>query len=324
MSIDTFGRKSGNKSIRMQYPYDSSGKNRMFDGTIHDIIPIEIMPININGQEFFVMIYYDLTMSTIATTLLIRIGNILAKVPLDDYDFFIEYLENNNIMSNTRLTSPTSTIIFQDNQLIQLAQSISIRDLLTPNPSLNYQKEKPIFRFNDYVPLSPNGTGEVMGGLFSISYIKIEPYTDEEDYVFNKEPNFEIKDREVKNGIYNFYRSGGLNNKHRFCIEVKEGTTAQVFSVDSEGRVSMQLVLLIPGIHEYTITYASCKYENDYEASRYANTMVIKAKWPEYEDRHDIDNAFYDGCRRNLTIEFYNANGKRINDIKNEYKRRRF
>ena len=112
-------------------------------------------------------------------------------------------------------------------------------------------------------------------------------------------------------------------HKYEFSVDVKAGTTASVLSVDDEGRVREQLVLLIPGIHEYTITYAPCKYRDDYSASKQANTMLIKAPWPEYRDLHDKDIAFYDGCRRNLPLEFYNADGKRLNDGKGQNVRRR-
>ena len=115
-------------------------------------------------------------------------------------------------------------------------------------------------------------------------------------------------------GLRNFEINEFGIPSYTFKINVEAGEMANIFSVDNNGQVRSQRVLLIPGIHEYTIIYAPCMYREDYKASRCANTMLVQATWPEYLGIHDEDKAFYDGCRRTLPIEFYNAGGKRIPD----------
>lgn len=308
------------------------------------------------------MRYYDVTMETEAITLLTKIGNTLAKVPLDDYSILFEYLETNNIMSNVDSTS----IILPN---IQLAQTMNAQELLNPqNPRVSFSSPNPpgppssptavaggnplgppngprvavagvnppipfyshlekdentIYRFDEYVPLADNGTGKSRGGAFASSSVVIEPYTADETYVFSKAPSFADKDQGIQDDIRSLPSNKFGIYKYKFSVDVEEGTTARVLSVDNEGQVRQQLVLLIPGIHEYTITYAPCKYREDYIASIYANTMLIKAIWPEYRDLHDRDIAFHDGCRRNLPIEFYNADGRRLDDGEKHHNQRR-
>lgn len=312
VSFDKLWEKYGDKSTKMQYPYDSSGTNRLFDGTVHKIIPREIKPLKLNGRDFSVMRYYDINMETELVTLLTKIGNTLAKVPLDDYNILFKYLKANNIMSNDNSTS----IVLPD---IQLAQTMNAQDLL-----MSGSHKKPIFKFNEYVPLSENGTVKSIGGSFSSSLLIIEPYTDIETYMFSKAGSFADKDQEIQNGIRNLPSNKIGIYKYKFSIDVREGSMASILSVDNENKVRHQLVLLIPGIHEYTITYAPCMYREDYIASRYASTMLIKATWPEYLDRHNRDIAFYDGCRRKLSIEFYNANGKKLDDGEKKHMQRRW
>ncbi len=330
MSFEKLWEQYGDKKTTMQYPYDSSGTNRLFDGTIHEIIPREMKPLKLGGRDFEVMRYYDITMDTEAVTLLTRIGNSLAKVPLDDYNILFDYLDKNNITFNQNNVYSLPNIV--------LAQTLSAQDLLTPPrvsssfsnlnpPRVGYSlgdDGKEIYRFNEYVPLGNDGTGISRGSSYESPMWISEPYDTNAKYVFNKAPSFADKDLGIQNGIMNLSGDKFGIHKYEFSVDVKAGTTATVLSTDDEGRVRAQLVLLIPGIHEYTITYAPCKYRDDYSASKKANTMLIKAPWPEYRDLHDKDIAFYDGCRRILPLEFYNADGKRINDGEDQNVRKRW
>ena len=172
MSFEKLWEQYGDKKTTMQYPYDSSGTNILFDGTVHEIIPREIKPLKLGGRDFEVMRYYDITMDTEAVTLLTRIGNSLAKVPLDDYSILLDYLDNNNIMSNQNNVYSLPNIV--------LAQTLSAQDLLKPPrvsssfSNLNPPRpgcsliddEKEIYRFNEYVPLGNDGTGNSRGSSY--------------------------------------------------------------------------------------------------------------------------------------------------------------
>ena len=120
----------------MQYPYDSSGTHKLFDGTIHEIKPREIHKIKLGEREFGVMSYYDVTMKKNAITLLTKIGDTLAKVPLDDYDVLFNYLKANNIMQSQSSFLPISSsrlaqiMDVQESSVIQLAQTMSSHELL--------------------------------------------------------------------------------------------------------------------------------------------------------------------------------------------------
>lgn len=308
----------------MQYPYDSSGTHKLFDGTIHEIKPREIHKIKLGEREFGVMSYYDVTMKKNAITLLTKIGNTLAKVPLDNYDVLFNYLKANNIMQNQSSFLPISSsrlaqiMDVQEPSVIQLAQTMSAHELLEPPTGPRYayssSKEPPIYRFKEYVPFDDKGIGQPIDGSFESRWVVLKTHASREDYVFAKAPDFVKKNRGIQMGLRNFEINEFGIPSYIFKINVEAGEMASIFSIDNNGQVRRQRVLLIPGIHEYTVIYAPCMYREDYKASRCANTMLVKTTWPEYLDIHDEDKAFYDGCRRTLPIEFYNADGKRIPD----------
>lgn len=304
-------QEKNTKRISMQYPFDSSGTNRMFDGQVHEILPRNLRTITLRGRQFYVMDYYDFNAGTTAITLLTRIGNTLAKVPLDDYDFLFYYLEHNQLPS-----IDISNFNFPNK--IPLAQMLCASEILPPpHSNLSFKNEEPVFPFLEYVPLTPRGTGQAKGGAFSPAGILIQ--TDGvETYHFRKAPSFSLKDEGIQQGIASLPEKLFEPAQHKFRIRVPEGTTANVLSVDSEGRVRQQLLLLIPGLHEYTIVYAPCRLREDYIASRKASEIKIKTTWPEYRDRHDRDQAFYDGCQWKLPMRFYNASGESLNPHDNE------
>lgn len=324
MSIESLFKKYADETIKMQYPYDSSGTHKLFDGTIHEIKPREIHKIKLGEREFGVMSYYDVTMKKNAITLLTKIGNTLAKVPLDDYDVLFNYLKANNIMQSQSSFLPISSsrlaqiMDVKEPSVIQLAQTINAEEVLKPSTGPHYAysslEESPVYRFKDYVPLEDNGVWKSFNGSFDSPYVIHDGSTSSETYVFTKAPSFAKKSQGIQMGIKDMPIDEYEKYKFVFRTKVEEGDTASVCSVDNKGQVRVQLVFLIPGIHEYTITYAPCRYSEDYKASRCANTMLVKATWPEYGGLPDRKKAFCAGCRRTLPIEFYNADGKKIPD----------
>ena len=85
------------KKIRMQYPYDSSGRNPSYDGRLHDVQPTSLYRTIIRGIPFYVMSYHDLTLNSDMITLVVDINGQIAKVPLSDYSTFSQFLESANL-----------------------------------------------------------------------------------------------------------------------------------------------------------------------------------------------------------------------------------
>lgn len=77
----------------MQYPYDDSGKNPLYDGMSHRIQANSIQGFYLNGRNFYVLHYNDVFSTRPMTTLLTRDASSgeLVKIPLTDYEPLIEY-----------------------------------------------------------------------------------------------------------------------------------------------------------------------------------------------------------------------------------------
>lgn len=127
MSFEKLWEQYGDKKTKMQYPFDGSGHNRLFDGKEHEILPRELKPLKLNGIDFEVMRYYDITMGVDAITLLTKIGDALVKVPLDDYSILMDYLNENNVLTNE------DSDFYLPN--IKLGQTMNTEELIYPNTS---------------------------------------------------------------------------------------------------------------------------------------------------------------------------------------------
>ena len=84
-----------NKKIRMQYPYDTTGENRILDGSVHEIEPIKL--VRVGNSNLFILDYYDETVGANCTTFLVFINGVLTKVPVNNYGLAFELLNGLNL-----------------------------------------------------------------------------------------------------------------------------------------------------------------------------------------------------------------------------------
>lgn len=293
--------------ISMQYPLDASGNNELFDGQTHNIEPIAIRRIEINGREFFVLDYYDHSMGVLAITLLIRMGSLFVKVPLSDYDALFTYLD----------THEQELLQLSD---VKLPDKIPLAQTLQPEYLFgNTNKPDDIYTFENYVPLTSNGNGIARDGAYSLSYVRIESFSDDEQYVFSKEANYPLKDIGIQEGISNWQLNEDGIPTYSFQVKVPPYTVGTVAETHNDGRTLLRQVYIIPGIHEYQITYGFCRTNEEYAASRRASSIVMEADYNDYKGLKDKKRAFFDGCKGTLPTDYYNADKKRISTNKNGF-----
>ena len=73
--------------IYLRYP-DKIENNNLCDGLFHKIEPKEIEKLNLNGNLFYRLTYYDKKFNCYAETILIKKGTRFYKIPLRSYPNF--------------------------------------------------------------------------------------------------------------------------------------------------------------------------------------------------------------------------------------------
>lgn len=80
-----------NKNIKIQFPNDDS--NKIYDGKIHTVTPVELESILIGNNKFYILRYTEENQSGI-TLLGTNKDRQFFKIPLDNYDYLFNYLES--------------------------------------------------------------------------------------------------------------------------------------------------------------------------------------------------------------------------------------
>ena len=273
--------------INMQYPFDHYGRNELLDGEEHQIKPENLYPITLGGRTFYIMEYFDYSANCQAITLLIEINGTLAKVPLDNYDYLTNYMENNNLrrLNANEIKLP---------EKIRLAETLEARNLFEGDGRIV---------LNQYVPINTNGVTIVRGCSFSSSGVIIE-LDDTETYMFDKSPSFKLKDDKIREGLNNYYIDEAGVKRYDFTIDVPAGTIGRIITANKEGEVSIVEVLIISGKHEYHTAYSDFVFTEDYMDARRAGEISIFSTWPNYHDVHDTAVAFRDGGNKKLEMSF--------------------
>ena len=301
--------------IYMQYPLDITGTNELYDGEVHEIIPQSLYQVNVYGNEFYIMEYFDYTSNTTAVTLLMRINNLLVKVPLDEYDSLIQYMNNNNL---TRIDITK----FNFPQNIKLAQTINAQSLFKEPNKEDKQSNKPNeFTWEQFVPVNINGIQNIPGTVFESDCIIISP-TDEETYRFCKSTSYPLKDQKIEEGLKNYYINENGVKCYDFSINVQPGTIGRKLVITPDNKIKVVELYLIPGIHHYKIFYSDFILREDYNATKYSETMEIYTTWPKQLDQHDRDKAFVEAGQKKLEMVFYDTKGKIISHNELEKYRR--
>ena len=284
------GGKSMSK-IMMEYPIDPIGENQMYDGQNHEIQPLEFHRLPGSGRAFYVMSYLEGNQEMI--TVVTRIGNVWAKVPLDSYAEINQLIEQGQLIQED----------IQINDDIKLAETISSKELLDPN-NQTQPKDEPIYKFSSYIPTTDNMIS-VKGKSYRSDFVRIDQNGDK-IYQFSKRPSFDMYDEKASEGL----KSTSGEGKYKFLIDVPEGTVGKTYSLDADGNVVCQKVLIIPGKHEYTVFYS--KYKSNYDNAVKANKMRAKDDNSEFRGmRYDEirESVFQDAGNGKIPTEFYGFGG---------------
>lgn len=81
------------KMIKLQYPYDPN--NKLFDGKTHIIIATNLYSFTINNNNFYLLEYFENGKNMI--TILIKHNGQFYKMPLDNYDYLINYINTHKL-----------------------------------------------------------------------------------------------------------------------------------------------------------------------------------------------------------------------------------
>ena len=112
--------------VKMQYPKDETGKNKMYDGKIHQIIPFTIKKVDSQNVELYIMKYFDIDLKKYLETILLKKDGEFYKIPLDNYknidklEKHAKIVKNNLNITNIKL-GESSTI----NSLFELITKTS-------------------------------------------------------------------------------------------------------------------------------------------------------------------------------------------------------
>ncbi len=289
------------KEIRIQYPYDPAGKNPNYDGRLHDIKPNSLFSTTIRGIPFYVLTYHDLTLNSDMITLLVDIKGQIVKVPLDNYNIFPQFLRNTNMTP----ISPKDIDRILPKE-IELSEQIDAANLFPPVPQATANIPEPPNpprgnnyrnRRNDVLDISlyvPTRDNESIRTVYRPSHILTEAYSDEQTFKFDEAPVFSRLYQEI-------VRNRKKNGTSEFDIDVAPGTTASQVVLDEKGMPVVKLLLLIPGTHHYTVTYADTLSKQKYDAASKSESAEITAK---VKDRESMVSAFRGGFLGRLPIKF--------------------
>lgn len=306
------------KKVRMQYPLDATGANELYDGTVHEIEPIGFYELRIGNRLFYVMEYMENHEEMI--TLLIKIGDTYAKVPLDNYDKIIELLENGT------LKRQDITI----GEQIQLAQEMKVEQLFPPDssdPSYDKENKKRKLEFDVLLPTF-NNSNNVKGKAYRYKSKLIPPFDNWTEYHYGKKASFDLFDQGLAEGLK--IKNG--NGEYTFTIDVPEGTIGRTYQTTADGRVISMNVLIIPGKHKYNVLYAPYKQELYKNAIMAQDISVIVSK----EEDKELENncmmnygtigykkgmpqrVFAEAGRGEHSTRFTTADGKVLTKTKDE------
>ena len=274
------------------------------------------------------MTYYDHTSDSPAITLLTEINGQYVKMPLNDYNILTELLNDNKTIEtimeyNTiNLQRVINQILAQEKiPLGQLMQSKYLFDKKKQNKYAYDFKKRQIYDFELYVTTDPYGGSIVERRMFTPSGILDHNNADDDsmqEYKYKKNATCNLVANGVKRGLslVNINRNKRSNNyDYEFEVEIPEGTVGYKELETKDGRILLQQVLMIPGIHRYHVVYGKCEDLGDYRNSGRAETIKVFATRNQLkDDLHDTPKAFRLGCAQDLPMELYDINGKVLNN----------
>ena len=289
------------KGLVMQYPYDESGKNSAYDGLEHSILPLSLYLVSIDGNDYFIMEYFDVSLNKPMVTLVFNLGDNFYKVPLTSYEAIDELKSMSTKVALNSVKLP---------KIIYLAETMSLR--IDPS-DVEIGERKPHLFLNEYVSIKNNNGLNSIGGVYRPSSCMIEAFSDEWNYNYEREILPEVVMHEIKEGANKYFVDEKGIKRYKFSVEFGKNVFVNSTIVDNDNKLKMLKKLVIPGVHEYNVVYADFIEKEDYETSKIAHKIkVTGANEKYYHDLHDQDKAFRNGGLRILDMHFYDYNNKEI------------
>lgn len=121
-----------NNNLVVSFPMDTrtgSSRNDLLDGRNHEIEVDQISTFNLGNQQFYLVDGFDITRSCDIEIVLIRIGNVLIKVPLLDYGELDRY----NINLITLSDSETQNLLERNGRYISSMPITTISNIIEQN-----------------------------------------------------------------------------------------------------------------------------------------------------------------------------------------------
>lgn len=313
-----------NDKIMMKYPFSQG--DSLYDGLYHEIIPINVVPIEINGRLFFIMIYDDLTINEHGLiTLVTNVNGVYYKVPLNSegYDILWEYVTNNQYVAR----------ISQANYIPRLNGPIELAIGMKLNKERNINFNNPNMKFSleYYIPLNSNGEMRD-DNIFTSRYLSSQDDCD--TYVFGKSPVCgQIFEGLVSGSKYycyghdrqdfskEYYNTDGVK-MYEFELDIPENTFVNTSYKDKKGRTIFSKIPYIPGKYHITGYYSDFIKEEDFSDSVNCERIHIETETGDYRDLHDRPIVFKDGGAKKLDMIFNSSYGSKRSEKSDFYKKR--
>ena len=279
------------RNITMQYPYIPG--NDSIDGTIHDIAPLKIVRLNINGLEYFFMEYFDHTLGHEMFTFLYNVNGKMYKIPLTLYS--IEEIREIIGKYGVREVAPSE--LFGRNTRITLTETLNLRDIINSKA----KKGKPYLDYPYFIPYNPENPMSISDRVFRSSCRTIEGVTQE--YIFDKEKNGSLVENAIRAEIRKNIKK--IEKCESFFIsvtvEVPKDTFVEVPTKD--GR--MVRLEYIPGTHHHRILLTPCLDLSMDKPTRLCDSLGVMTKVDDYHGYEDNDKVFKAGYNCDLSVAFY-------------------
>lgn len=284
--------KSNN--ITIQYPYIPG--NDSINGNIHDVTPVKIIRLNINGLEYFFMEYYDHKLGHEMFAILNNSNEKLKMVPLTLYsvpemkELITKYgVEEVNVNSLNKYLG--------DKPSIGLAMTMSLRDII----NTKLKDGKAYIDYPLYIPYNPENPMNISDRIFRSSCRTI--LDGEQEYIFDNEQHGNIIEKAIREKIRD--NIDKVTACESFTVEINvdipAGTRVEVPTKD--GRIV--LAEYIPGIHHAEVLLTPCLDKSMDKPTRLCDRVGIKASNEEYHGYEDNAMAFKDAYDGYLPIAFY-------------------
>ena len=283
------------RNVTVQYPYNSSSE--AIDGKIHEVTPLKLVRMNVNGLEYFFMEYFDHSLGHEMFTILYNIDGVLHKVPLTLYSID----EIKTFIGKYGVEAVDPRLVFGDRLAVRptipLAVGMGLRDI----GASKLEDGKPQIDYPYYIPYNPENPMSISDRIFRSSCRMIgDPKT---DFIFEKEKNGNGMETAIREQIR--ANMDKIERGETFFIEVTveipKGTTVEVPTKDER----MVKATYIPGVHHHKILLTPCLDKQMDKMTRLCDRLGIQTDTATYSKYDDNARVFQGGYESKLPTTFY-------------------